>query len=342
MTGQSYGMYYNADPLMKEIFPAFVNPQYIDSPMTEKIKEHIRSRCATTFYIDEGINDNCNDEGTAFERLGFIYSAINACNDVQNPYLVLDSFVKNVLALYNLQSQHSFIAFQLKDDDGILNGQYINGKKYLICAYAHTILIFVDPGNMPYQFLFALYPEALTFSFSTQLVEKEMIVWETSKEPIEYYDKFSPAPDSKIVSRSWRRTNRDGSRSFAGGLKPEHNPLLFLLEYGVISIEICSNIRLQVSFSNGSLSQAFGREYEAYQNSKVLFPRNRNLQQDQHYQQALDFMKSIYYPVKRNRSFSEWFRSLSPAVQLLVIIGGCFVGILAILFWLKFIGTILS
>lgn len=126
---------------------------------------------------------------------------------------------------------------------------------------------------------------------------------------IEYYKKFNPVPDSKILSLNWAVTNRDGSLSFRGGLKPENNPLHFILEYGVITISICS-ASLEYGFSNSDLAKMFTETYLEYINNHELLSSDNRLKQEELYDEALKTVKRLC-----RKSLWEKYKSLNPIMQ---------------------------
>ena len=123
-------------------------------------------------------------------------------------------------------------------------------SEYVFHLFNNIILVFLTTYEGKSEFLVALDSSAVKVTAKKKLCEKTVVVYEKSRLPIREYDGYCPVSDAKILSSRWTKTNLDGSRSFAGGLKPENNPLIFTLEYGVLNIAFCG-ITFEVSFSNG-------------------------------------------------------------------------------------------
>ena len=122
-------------------------------------------------------------------------------------------------------------------------------SEYVFHLFNNVTLVFLTTYEGKSEFLVALDSSVVKVTAEKKLCEKTVVVYEKSRLPIREYDGYCPVSDSKILSSRWTKTNLDGSRSFAGGLKPENNPLIFTLEYGVLNIAF-GGITFEVSFSN--------------------------------------------------------------------------------------------
>ena len=123
-------------------------------------------------------------------------------------------------------------------------------SEYVFHLFNNITLVFLTTHEGKSEFLVALDSSVVKVTAKKKLCEKTVVVYEKSRLPIREYDGYCPVSDSKILSSRWTKTNLDGSRSFAGGLKPENTPLIFTLEYGVLNIAF-GGITFEVSFSNG-------------------------------------------------------------------------------------------
>ena len=291
-------------PFMVDVFSAIIKKEYIDILMTEKIKNHIKQRTKIFLEIEESSDKNF----PAFEKLRFLYDNLLSCDEIitpnfsyRNPLLNDKEETSKILSDFRIKMT-SCIAFSLCDR--------FSDRKYYIVIFSNTILLFIDPRNKPVKFLCALKQTACNVSFKTETIEKTVAVYETSREPIEYYEKYNPVPDSKILDCNWEVTNRDGSRSFRGGLKPENNPLHFYLEYGVVTLSICST-SLEYGFSNSDLAKIFAEEYSKYFDNQKSITVDNGLKQEELYRDALNIVKKLH-----KKSLWEKYKSLSPFMQV--------------------------
>ena len=319
-------------PFMVDVFSAIIKKEYIDSSMTEKIKKHIRQRTDDFLEIEENSNENF----LAFEKLRCLYEDLLSCDDTVSPYFchgdaLLDDKAEasKILSDFRIKTT-SCMAFSLRDEHSVKVNNATMYRKYYVVIFSNTILVFINPCNKPIAFLCALKTTAFNVSFKTKTMERTVAVHETSREPIEYYKKFSPVPDSKILSLNWEVRNRDGSRSFRGGLKPENNPLHFYLEYGVVTLRICS-ASLEYGFSNSDSAKMFAETYSKYFDSQKSISADNGLKQGELYEAALNTVKKLY-----KKSLLEKYKSLSPIMQcvlpiLLVPCVFAFLGLIAFL-----------
>ena len=137
-----------------------------------------------------------------------------------------------------------------------------NNGGYVFYVFPETILAFVE-GPEQVVFLAAYKPEALKITCNGLSVPKSMIVYEKTQYDIRYYDKFSPVRDAEIISSQWEVVNKDGSRSFKGGLLPEHNPLHFKLKYGKTTFTI-GGYSMATSYSRYKPSMALVAAHDNY------------------------------------------------------------------------------
>lgn len=106
--------------------------------------------------------------------------------------------------------------------------------------YPHRVLVYLE-NSFASTFVAAYYNDILKLRCTEYLFNAEpVVVNEKSKEPMEYYNKFCPVSNTEIVGSHWKVTNKDGSRSFRGGLSPENNPLYFTLRFGTLAIDVGS------------------------------------------------------------------------------------------------------
>ena len=108
-----------------------------------------------------------------------------------------------------------------------------NDGGYVFYAFPETVLAFVE-GPEQVVFLAAYHPSALKITCNPASHRVQKVVQEKTQNPIRYYDKFNPIRDAEIISSQWKEVNKDGSRSFKGGLLPEHNPITYTLKYGKV------------------------------------------------------------------------------------------------------------
>lgn len=114
--------------------------------------------------------------------------------------------------------------------------------------YPQRILVYLE-NSFESIFVAAYYTDVLKLKSAEFIFNAEpVVIDERSKEPMEYYDKFCPVSDAEIIESHWKVTNKDGSRSFRGGLSPENNPLYFSLRFGALSIDV-GNFHGETTFS---------------------------------------------------------------------------------------------
>ena len=154
-----------------------------------------------------------------------------------------------------------------------------NNGGYVFYVFPETILAFVE-GPEKVVFLAAYKPEAMKISCGGLAVPKSVVVYEKTQYDIRYYDKFSPVRDAEILSSRWEVVNKDGSRSFKGGLLPEHNPLHFKLKYGKVTFSM-GHYTMDTSFSRYKPSSILALAHDNYKktlnNSEMRKEASSNL-----------------------------------------------------------------
>lgn len=301
----------HAIPFIVDVFPAIVKMEWIDNEKTKKVKTHIFSNESDAYFDIEEENDS---HSLAFEAVCRIFEELLSSDDTQSPYYVDQALSKDqtrgleILNSFKLRARN-FIAFSLHDDDR-------TSRRYWIFYFSRSVLLFLDPNNRPVLFLCALKPNAITLSFYTETCDIPVTIREKSREPIEYYKKFNPLPDSQIRYMHWEATNHDGSRSFRGGLKPENNPLHFGLEYGIVTLGLCG-AKLQYGFSNSDLAKRFSDAYLEYLKADHLSSYSNVLEQEKIYNDALSTVRMACIPPRKK--FSDKFKKAPLPVKFMAV-----------------------
>ncbi len=122
-----------------------------------------------------------------------------------------------------------------------------NQGGYVFYIFAETVLAFVE-GPEKTVFLAAYSPKLIKLSYESVSKVISTVVQEKTQYDIRYYDKFNPIPDAAVIRSQWKVTNKDGSRSFKGGLLPQNNPLTFELLFTKIHFRI-GNYYAAMSYS---------------------------------------------------------------------------------------------
>lgn len=327
-------------PFMVDTFSSIVKAGYIDAQTSEKIRAHITAKSSDLLQID-----NCGDN--RFNQIANNYGHLQCCYDWSDNVHYNDiSNAADILHKFNLTTDNAYLTFRIQDKQKteikqISGNTFIVYKKYCILVFVNTILVFIDPADKPLEFLCALHPSALSVTYSIKPTERTVIVNDTSRELIDYYDKFNPFPTSTIISHRWTRTNVDGSRSFAGGLKPENNPLRFVLEHGELSYKLCGK---EISCSlvvNAESAQEFADSYEKYLIDKNFTLCPDSIKQQEIFDNAFTLVKSICAPKKG--IFSK-YKTLSPLwkflLPILIVFGG-FMSVAFIVFIIEILMSLL-
>lgn len=137
-----------------------------------------------------------------------------------------------------------------------------NNGGYAFYMFPETILAFVE-GPEKSVFLAAYNPSVLKLDCEDASKSFSVVVHEKSQNSIRYYDRYIPIKDAAIISSYWKVQNKDGSRSFRGGLLPENNPLIFSLLYGkmILNFGVYS---VATAFSNHHSVEDFVDAAQAY------------------------------------------------------------------------------
>ena len=140
-----------------------------------------------------------------------------------------------------------------------------NNGGYVFYIFPETILAFVE-GPEQVVFLAAYRPTALSLSCSTlRYTLRPQVIPDKTQNPIRYYDRYCPVRDAQIISSRWEVTNKDGGRSFRGGLLPENNPLHFTLKYGKLTIKF-GDYSVDTSFSRYDPTMLLTVAYNKFKN----------------------------------------------------------------------------
>lgn len=313
------------------LFLELVRHKEIDVDMTEKIKNHIKQKNANVLELDKK-----RDKGfLIFQKFYSEYFKLIHCDDIKNSYNfnIYDvDKASQILDYFNIKSDkysNNYISFKLKPSNCYIN--YCERDcEYVIFIFSNTVLVFVNFIDTDYEFLCALFPNAIEMYYSKQIIDNTVTIREISSEPIEHYKQFNPCPDSNLKSFYWEITNKDGGRSFRGGLKPENNPLHFKSEYGVVSIKI-GEISNSLKFSNAELAYNCVNIYNEYIENK-LFLNYKN--QDENKQKL--YLEKAIKTLKKLSLISHKSRKLNrKSLFSLICIGVAFVIFLIYLFITK-------
>ena len=202
-------------------------------------------------------------------------------------------------------------------------------NSFLLHIFEKVILVYFLSQNVCKTFLAALNTSTLAISSKKTGHQQSVIVWEKSRLPIREYDSYSPVKDAKIISSQWTKTNLDGSRSFAGGLKPENNPLVFTLQYGIL--RFCfNNTNYDIEFSRSE--QTFDVA-KAFDSLAIIEPcdTNADAEADEKYAiytSALNTFKSN----NKNVTKKNTLKSNKQLIKLLITVGAVMLGIPVLVF----------
>ena len=245
----AFKAYYNRDTRLN-----FLNNNgYIDKELTNKILAAQQN--GTTVAIG-GKTDAQREE--LFKDLSLAYERLMGSKDHLR-WGPLDGFSlsrgngRSITAQNGINALRTPLEIDFRGDEA---------WGYNFFLFPETVLAFFEGKEMSL-FLAAFDPEALVVYCRDGDVTREVVVNEKTQENIRYYDKFNPAPDARILDSHWKITNKDGSRSFKGGLLPENNPLYFTLRYQRIFIEM-GDYKVMTAFSNSEASKRFEETYDLY------------------------------------------------------------------------------
>ena len=144
---------------------------------------------------------------------------------------------------------------------------------FIIYPYETFMYVYKDMSIGTRMKFIACYNTEEIFDYSVDRFteRRTVIVNEKSQRNIEYYYKYSPVTDAYVSkSTHWKVTNKDGSRSFKGGLLPENNPLIFYLVYGTINYSIGNMTVVDYTFSNCKKVEEFDTLYHRYHEELVM------------------------------------------------------------------------
>lgn len=195
-------------------------------------------------------------------------------------------------------------------------------KSFLIHIFEKVILVYFLPQSGHKKFLAALNTSALKISSTTTSYQKEVIVWEKTRLPIREYDSYSPVEDAKIISSQWAKTNIDGTRSFAGGLKPENNPLIFTLQYGVLELRF-NDTTYNIEFSRSEQTLEVASAFNSLAITKLA--DSSTDERTTIYNSALNIVKANYN--------KQLIKSLVHNKQLLILLIILFVTVGILVLW---------
>lgn len=238
--------YYDRDRRIAEINL----PNLIDRKLTDAIMSAVSSGTSVTV----GRKDK------DFENICEYYSLCAASSDIlaTGENNSADSVGKAVFASFGIKAacKPMVIRFTDKNDGG-----------YVFYAFPEAVLAFVE-GPEQVVFLAAYHPSALNISCTPASHRVQKVVYEKSQNPIRYYDKFNPIIDAEIISSQWKEVNKDGSRSFKGGLLPEHNPITYTLKYGKVIYKF-GGVSAANVYSRFEPSNLLAAAYTAYSTGKI-------------------------------------------------------------------------
>lgn len=169
-------------------------------------------------------------------------------------------------------SKVNFANFGIKTDCKPMAIRFVdeNDGGYVFYAFPETVLAFVE-GPEQVVFLAAYHPSALKITCTPTSHRVQKVVQERTQNPIRYYDKFNPIRDAEIISSQWKEVNKDGSRSFKGGLLPENNPITYTLKYGKVVYKF-GGVSAANAYSRFKPSNLLASAYSSYSAGKVNEP----------------------------------------------------------------------
>ena len=219
-----------------EIFNKLIDERYVNAAATAEIKERINGKRAVADLVGFG---------ASFDEITSIFDAVRSSNVAESSMLHVyeGDFDSGIVDRKRLT--HITLCFSTENEKG----------RFILDIFPRLVLVFLEKGNKA-DFLLALNTTCLSVSEHTVVRDIPVVVEEKTQNDIRYYDIYSPAPDSVLVESYWERTNRDGKRSFAGGLKPENNPLHFVLQFRTIKLEI-GMLYFEATFSASKITKDF-------------------------------------------------------------------------------------
>lgn len=241
--------YYDRDRRIAEINL----PNLIDQKLTDAIMSAVSSGTLVTV----GRKDK------DFENICECHSLCEASSDILVPgdNNGADSVSKAVFANFGIKTECKPMVIRFTDE---------NDGGYVFYAFPETVLAFVE-GPEQVVFLAAYHPSALNISCTPVSHRVQKVVHEKSQNPTRYYDKFNPIRDAEIISSQWKEVNKDGSRSFKGGLLPENNPITYTLKYGKVIYKF-GGVSAANAYSRFKPSNLLATAYTAYSTGKSAEP----------------------------------------------------------------------
>ena len=163
----------------------------------------------------------------------------------------------------------SIVKYDIKCNISPIVFRFLQGKGREIVFYVYptTILSFAE-NETKSKFIGAYRSEFFKATMMSISKEFEVVVPDKSRDDISKYYTYNPVSEAEILYCNWRVTNVDGSRSFKGGLLPEHNPLVFRLKFAQIKYDL-GLLSITFQYSNYNYAQEFIDEYKK-QNSKTM------------------------------------------------------------------------
>ncbi|MBE5744418.1 MAG: hypothetical protein E7358_06925 [Clostridiales bacterium] len=168
-----------------------------------------------------------------------------------------DSYNTSVSATY----KKSIVAYKINSDAYPIAFRFLFEKSREIVFYmfSDVILAFAENEKRT-NFIGAYDLGLLKVDCQADYVRKTRVVYDKSKEEISNYYRYNPIVDAEIYSCDWTVKNLDGSRSFKGGLLPEHNPLIFILKFAKVQYTF-GKLNMTVNFSNYCSAKDFVDEF---------------------------------------------------------------------------------
>ncbi len=239
------------------------------SALNSKATMSIKTGRGWTIFVPEDNEMKVSELIDAFNRCS---RAMNEALDSQEYDFVVDGGdeYRRVGSKY-LRESDGFLRKRSRLDriksDGTFNPivvRFENNKRrgYSFIIYPFETFAYVS-GAFGTKFI-ACYKTSEFFDAKIDNIRytKSVIVYEKTQNSIECYYHYCPVKDATILgSTNWQVTNKNGSRSFKGGLLPEHNPLIFRLRYGLVIFKF-GNYKEMVSLSNCRCVEDFEEYYK--------------------------------------------------------------------------------
>lgn len=200
------------------IFSKIVDAKHVNAEATAEIKERIKSSKTVADLV--GFGSSFNEIVSAFDAV--LSSRVKESSEIS---VYKGDFNSGIIDRDRLA--HITLCVNAHDKTG----------SFILDVFPRLVLIFLENRGKA-KFLIALNTTCLHISEHSVVKDVPVVVEEKTQNDIRYYDIYSPVPDSVLVESYWERTNRDGKRSFAGGLKPENNPLHFVMQFRTVKLSI--------------------------------------------------------------------------------------------------------